>query len=78
MKINRNTQIPNKIVYGALYAVIFGISIWLLAFHKESPTNWFLYVIMAGAILAGLVKFVLHSQTKSHNLPKLSANIQNQ
>jgi len=69
MKINRNTQIPNMIVYGALYAVVFGISIWLLAFHKESPTNWILYVIMAWAVLAGLVKFALHSRTKSHNLP---------
>jgi DMSO reductase anchor subunit len=64
MKINRNKQIPNMIVYGALYAIIFGISIWLLAFHKESPTNWILYVAMIVAALVGLVKFALHSRKK--------------
>jgi hypothetical protein len=61
MKINRNKQIPNLVVYGVLYAIIFGISIWLLAFHKESPTNWVLYVALALAVLAGLVKFALHA-----------------
>ena len=65
MKIDRNKQIPNMIVYGLLYAIIFGISIWLLAFHKESPTNWILYVAMFMAVLAGLVRFALLSR-KSH------------
>ena len=65
MKINRNTQIPNMIVYGVLYAIVFGISIWLLAFHKENPTNWVLYVLMAVAILAGLAHFLFHLRKKN-------------
>jgi len=64
MKIDRNKQIPNMVVYGVLYAIIFGISIWLLAFHKESPTNWILYVAMVVAVLAGLVKFALDSRKR--------------
>lgn len=64
MKIDRNKQIPNMVVYGVLYAIVFGISIWLLAFHKESPTNWILYVGMIAAVLAGLVKFALHSRKR--------------
>jgi hypothetical protein len=65
MKINRNTQIPNMIVYGLLYAIVFGISIWLLAFHKENPTNWVLYVLMTVAVLAGLARFLLHLRKKN-------------
>ena len=57
MKIDRNMQIPNIIVYFVVYAVLFGISIWLLVFHPESPNNWFLYLGMVWAVLAGLVKF---------------------
>lgn len=64
MKIDGNTQIPNIIVFGALYAIVFGISIWLLAFHKESPTNWILYVLMAVAVLVGLVQLALNSRKK--------------
>ena len=64
MKIDGNKQIPNKVVYGVLYAIIFGISIWLLAFHKENSTNWILYVGMIVAVLAGLVKFALHSRKR--------------
>jgi hypothetical protein len=62
MKVNGNTQIPNLAVYSALYAIIFGISIWLLIAHKESPTNWFLYTAMLGSVLAGLIKFAVHSR----------------
>jgi len=65
MKINRNTQIPNLIVYGVLYAVLFGVSIWLLAFHKENPTNWVLYVLMTVAVLMGLAHFALHLRKKN-------------
>jgi len=65
MKIDRNIKIPNIIVYFALYAVLFGISIWLLVFHPESPNNWFLYVGMVWSVLAGLVKFALRLR-KSH------------
>jgi len=57
-------QIPNMVVYLALYAVIFGISIWLLVFHDESPTNSVLYVAMIVSILAGLVKFALHTRKR--------------
>ena len=66
MKIDRNKQIPNVIVYGVLYAMIFGISIWLLAYHKDSPTNWVLYVAMFMAVVAGLVKFALVSRKSRH------------
>ena len=61
MKIDRKKKIPNMVVYSALYAAIFGISIWLLVLHDESPTNWVLYIAMIGSVLAGLVKFALHS-----------------
>ena len=64
MKIDRNIQIPNIIVYFVVYAVLFGISIWLLVFHPESPNNWFLYVGMVWAVLAGLVKFAWHLRKK--------------
>ena len=65
MKVNGNTQIPNMVVYAALYAIVFGISIWLLIAHKENPTNWLLYPMMIWSVLAGLVKFVMHSR-KQH------------
>jgi uncharacterized membrane protein YoaK (UPF0700 family) len=65
MKIDRNTQIPNKVVYGVLYAIVFGISIWLLAFHKESSTNWILYPMMIWAVLGGLLKLGLHHRKKA-------------
>ena len=64
MKIDRNLQIPNIVVYGVAYAIVFGISFWLLAFHKESPTNWILYVLMIVAVVAGLVKLAFHSRKK--------------
>ena len=64
MKIDRSTQIPNMLVYIVLYPILFGISIWLLIFHKESPNNWVLYVGMAWAVLGGLVKFALHSRKR--------------
>ena len=60
MKTDRTPQIPNIVVYGVLYAIIFGVSLWQLAFHRESPTNWILYVALIVAALAGLVKFALH------------------
>ena len=66
MKIDRNNkQVPNILVYGVLYALVFGISIWLLVFNNESPTNWTLYPAMAVSVFAGVVKFVLHSR-KTH------------
>jgi uncharacterized membrane protein YdjX (TVP38/TMEM64 family) len=61
MRINRNTQIPNTIVYVVLYAIVFGISFWLLIAHSESPTNWQVYVLMIGAVLAGAIQFAVHS-----------------
>jgi uncharacterized membrane protein HdeD (DUF308 family) len=64
MRIDVKKQIPNMVVYIALYAVVFGISIWLLAFHDESPTNWVLYLAMIVSILAGLVKFALHTRKR--------------
>jgi len=54
-----NKQIPNVLVYSALYTILFSISIWLLAFDNESPTNWILYVAMIVSIVACLVKFAL-------------------
>jgi hypothetical protein len=62
MNIDRNKQIPNIIIYFAIYTIIFGISIWLLTFHKENPNNWFLYIAMIGSVAAGLVKFALQSR----------------
>ncbi len=69
MKIDRNTQIPNKIVYSVLYAIAFGISIWLLVFHKENPTNWILYIGMFMAVFAGLVHFALLSRKRHKQSP---------
>jgi hypothetical protein len=61
MKVNGNTQIPNWIVYAALYSIVFGISIWLLIAHSDSPTNWQVYVLMIGAVLSGAILFARHS-----------------
>ena len=69
MKINMKTKIPNLVVYSALYAVIFGISIWLLVFHDESPTNGVLYIAMIGSVLAGVVKFALYSRKRHQQTP---------
>jgi len=63
MKMNTK-RIPNLVVYSALYAAICGISIWLLVFHPENPTNWILYILMIGSVLAGIVKFALHSRKR--------------
>jgi hypothetical protein len=46
MKVNGSTQIPDVIVYAVLYAIIFGVSIWSLIAHRESPTNWLAYAAM--------------------------------
>jgi hypothetical protein len=64
MKVDRKKKIPNIAVYLALYATIFGISIWLLIFHNDSPTNWVLYIAMIVSALSGLVKFALHTHKK--------------
>jgi len=61
MKVNGNTQIPNMIVYVALYAIIFGVSIWVLITDRGSPTNWLAYAAMIGSVLAGAIKFAVHS-----------------
>jgi hypothetical protein len=61
MKVNGHTQIPNMIVYAALYAIVFGICIWSLIAHRDSPSNWFAYAAMIGSVLAGLIKFAVHS-----------------
>ena len=52
------------VVYGVLYAIVFGISIWLLVFHKESPTNWILYVLMTVAVFTGVVKLAVNSRKR--------------
>ena len=64
MRTDTNKRIPNMVVYLALYAVVFGISLWVLAFHDESPTNWVLCVAMIVSILAGLVKLALHTRKR--------------
>jgi len=64
MKPNQKIQIPNILVYATLYAVVFGIGIWLLIAHKESPTNWLVYVGMIVAVLAGLIKFGARSRRR--------------
>ena len=61
MKVNGNTQIPNIVVYAVLYAIVFGISIWSLIAHSDSPSNWFAYVAMITLVLAGVIKFAIHS-----------------
>jgi uncharacterized membrane protein YoaK (UPF0700 family) len=61
MKVNGNTRIPNILVYAVLYAIIFGLSLWILIADRESPTNWILYVAMIGSVLAGAIKFAVHS-----------------
>jgi len=64
MKFYRKKIIPNMVVYLALYGAIFGISVWLLVFHNESPTNWVLYLAMFASVLSGLVKIALHAHKK--------------
>lgn len=74
MKINGNRQIPNVPIYGVLYALIFGISIWVLIADKESPTNWLLYVAMIGSVLAAAIKFAIHSR-KQQRTAQLIKNL---
>ncbi|PYS71414.1 MAG: hypothetical protein DMF69_10505 [Acidobacteria bacterium] len=64
MRTDVKKQIPNIVVYIALYAVLFGISGWLLVFHPENPTNWLLYVGLIYSTLAALVKFALHTRKR--------------
>ncbi len=59
--MNRNTQIPNIVVYAVLYAIVFGISIWSLTAHSESASNWLAYAAMIVSVLAGVIKFAAHS-----------------
>ena len=61
MKVNANKQIPNMVVYAALYAIIFGVCIWVLITDHESPTNWLAYAAMIGSVLAGAIKLAVHS-----------------
>lgn len=61
MKINGKTQIPNILVYAVLYAIVFGLSIWVLIADRESPTNWLVYAGLIGSVLAGAIKFAVHS-----------------
>ena len=63
-KIGMKKQIPNSIVYLVLYALVFGISGWLLIFHNENPTNWLLYPLMVVSVLIGLVKFAIDSRKR--------------
>ena len=64
MRVKATTQIPNMIVYAALYAAIFGLSIWSLITDKESPTNWLAYAAMIASVLAGAIKFAVHSRKR--------------
>ena len=64
MNKDQNKQIPNRIVYLAVYLVIFGISVWLLVFHKESPSNGILYIAMIVSVFAGLIKTALHRRKR--------------
>ena len=62
MRLNANTQIPNRIVYAVLYAIVFVSCIWVLIRDPESPTNWLAYAAMIVSVLAGAIKFALHSR----------------
>jgi len=62
MKIDGKIQVPNLIVYAVLYAIVFGVSIWLLVSHNDSPTNGYFYAAVIVSTIAGLVKFALHSR----------------
>ena len=62
MRLKTNKQIPNGLVYAALYAIIFAVSIWALIIHPESPTNWLAYAAMIASVLAGAIKFAVHSR----------------
>ena len=65
MKIDGKIQIPNAIVYAVLYAVVFGISICLLVFHPDNPTNGYLYVLMIVAAVTGIAKFALNGRKRN-------------
>jgi hypothetical protein len=63
MPIDKGPQIPNSLVYGALYVILFGISIWILLVDRDGPTNWILYTAMTVAVLAGLLKLGFRKRT---------------
>ena len=62
MRLKANTQIPNGLVYAALYAILFAVCIWLLVFHPENPTNWLAYAAIIVSVLAGAIKLAVHSR----------------
>lgn len=64
MTINRNTRVPDALIHGVTYAGVYGISIWLLSFRNDSPTNWILYIAMGAAVGAGLLKLGFNSFKK--------------
>lgn len=67
MKVS-GLQVPNMVVYAMLCVTIFGMSIWLLVAKQDSRTDWLLHSAMIGSVLAGLIKFGVHS------LPILTTN----
>ena len=73
MKVNGNTQIPNIVVYAALYAIVFGVSIWVFIADRESGTNWLVYALMIGSVLAGAIKFAVHSWKQQRTAPNSTA-----
>ena len=64
MGLKANTQIPNGLVYAVLYAILFAVCLWLLIFHPENPTNWLAYAAMIVSVLAGAIKFAVHSRKR--------------
>jgi hypothetical protein len=56
MKIRMDTQIPDWVVYVALYGIIFGVSAFVMVRDPEGPTNWVLYAGVTWAVAAGAVK----------------------
>jgi hypothetical protein len=75
MTIDRNTRVPDSIVFSVMYAVVFGISIWLLGFRNDSPTNWILYIAMGVAVVAGLLKLGFDS-LKKYQRPTLAKGME--
>ncbi len=66
MKIDRNRQIPKVIIYVALYAIMFGVDVWLLTNGRERSERdtWIIYISVIGSVFVGSCKLALRTSKR--------------
>ena len=66
MKVDRNGQIPRVIIYVAVYAVMFGVDVWLLTNGRERSERetWIIYMSVTGSVFVGFCKLALRTSKR--------------